>query len=158
MKSRSPAMSSASISTRVLRFATAGIAAAGLLAAAASARAEQDPESAGAPGRVGAASIQLRDSRVPQAQARVMAAEVDGLLARLLATPALADPHGFAISRQVILVPPRTGMPDWHPSAAEAMLLARSIAIHGGSQTDASGAWSGVGEGPTLQITVNDLG
>lgn len=158
MKPRSPLMSSAPISTRVLRLTAAGMAAAGLLAAAASARAEQDPESARAPGRVGAASVHLRDSRIPQAQAQAMAAEVDGLLARLLATPALADPRGFAISRQVILVPPRTGMPDWHPTAAEAMLLARSVAINGGSQADASGAWSGVGEGPTLQLTVNDLG
>ncbi len=158
MKPRSSAMSSAPLSNRLLRIAVTGMAAVGLLAAAASARAEQDPESARAPGRVGPASIELRDSRVPQAQARAMAAEVDGLLGRLLATPALADPHGFAISRKVILVPPRPGMPDWHPSAAEAMLLARSISVHGGSRADASGAWSGVGEGPTLQLTVNDLG
>lgn len=158
MKPRSSAMSSAPLSTRLLRIAATGMAAVGLLTAAAAARAEQDPDSARAPGRVAPANIELRDSRVPQAQARAMATEVDGLLDRLLATPALADPHGFAISRQVILVPPRIGMPDWHPSAAEATLLARAIAVHGGSRADAAGAWSGVGEGPTLQLTVNDLG
>ncbi len=119
--------------------------------------AAQDPASAALPGRVGATSLNQRDARLSKGEASRMAAEVERLLfGPLLATPALADPHGFAIRRQLIIAPPPDGMPKSAPSIAQGHMLLLAIDATGASKPDAAGAYNGVGEGPGIQFTIND--
>lgn len=109
------------------------------------------------PGRVSPTSLSQRDVRLPKAEASGMAAAVERLLfSPLLATSALADPQGFAISRQLIIAPPPEGMPRSGPSIAQGHILLRAVDLSAGSKPDAAGAYNGVGEGPGIQFTVND--
>lgn len=125
--------------------------------AATGSMAAQDSASAALPGRVGPTSLNQRDARLSKAEASKMAAEVERVLfSPLLATPALADPRGFAISRQLIIAPPPDGLPRSAPSIAHGHMLLRSIDVGHGSKRDAAGAYNGVGEGPGIQFTIND--
>ncbi|WP_129793050.1 hypothetical protein [Sphingosinicella sp. CPCC 101087] len=110
------------------------------------------------PGRVTPSSVEIRNARVPRGQAAAMAEAIDGILARLLETPALRSPRGFAINRGVIISAPAADEPASAPVRAEAMLLLREVNPAEGSRADAAGAYSGIGEGPAIRITVNDAG
>ena len=128
------------------------------LALAAPAAAQQDPASAAAPGRVFPLGSEVRDRRLSKADGAAVIAKVDKLLGRLLATPALADPHGFSINRHITVDSLEPGMPAWHPAAAEASILLKAINLNNGSTRDAAtGTYGGVGEGPAIRIRVNDL-
>lgn len=110
------------------------------------------------PGRVSPTSLNLRDPRLPAAESSRMVAEVERLLfAPLLVTPALAQPQGFAIGRQLILAPPPAGAPKTGPTLVHGHLLLRAI-DPARSKPDAAGAYNGVGEGPAIQFTINDPG
>jgi hypothetical protein len=131
---------------------------AALLTATPLGAAAQDPASAALPGRVAPTGLQVRDARLPRAQASQMAAEVERVLfGPLLATPQLADPHGFAIGRQLIISPPTDGTPQTGPAVARGHMLVRAINVSDGSKPDAQGRYGGAGEGPGISFSVNDL-
>lgn len=119
------------------------------------AHAARDAASAAVPGYVAPVDIYQRDPRLPKAEAASFAAKVDAIFKRALATSALASPKGFSINRQVIVAPPPVGMPSWTPSIAQGTMLLRAIELSDSKQAP-DGTYRGVGEGPTLQLTVND--
>jgi hypothetical protein len=107
-------------------------------------------------GRVGGPGVEVRYGGVARAEAQKMGAAVDTLVfGPLMATPALADPHGFGFRRTVVVAPPAQGLGAGAPATAQANLLA--LEIHRDEeQPDAAGTWRGSGEGPSVKVTVND--
>jgi hypothetical protein len=122
---------------------------------ATSAHAEQSAASAAAKGRIAPVSLQVTDASLPAPARKALAAKMDGLIARALATPAFHDPHGFSLTRTV-----RIHEPDalaTAPARAEATLIAQDIDLESGAKPDATGAYMGRLEGPSFRIAVNDL-
>lgn len=128
-----------------------------MLAAPASAPAQTPSLPTSLPGRVSAPVVDSRDNRLPPADRQCLVAKADALFARLLATPSLARPIGFAVSRAIVVAPPPDGMPQWHPSRALGTMLLRAVNPADGSRPDANGAYGGAGEGPSIRFAINDL-
>lgn len=128
--------------------------AAALTLAALPAHAEQSAASAAAKGRVTPVSVQVTDPTLPAAARKALTAKMEALIGHALATPALADPHGFSLTRS-IRVHEQDVQPTG-PALAEAILLPQEIDLERGAKPDATGAYMGRGEGPTFRIFVND--
>jgi hypothetical protein len=115
----------------------------------------QDDNSAAARGQV---NLTYNSSRPAPAPADKTALQAKGVKLRdmILATPALADPHGFALSVSLVLERPtvsRSGDPDmvW------GNVILRFINVARG-KPDAAGRYPGDGEGPFLRYSFNKLG
>lgn len=124
-----------------------------LPALAGSAQAAQSPASAAAKGRVAPLVIQVTDPSLPAAQSKALATRMDGLVDRALATPAFVRPTGFSLTRSVKIDEALPGQ----PARATATMIAQSINLEAGAKPDASGAYMGRLEGPTLRLIANDL-
>lgn len=132
--------------------------AAALAAVAAPASAQQSAASAAAKGRVAPLFLQVVDPSLPAPARKAFVAKVEGLIGRVLATPALAEPRGFSLTRSIAIRDPQKGLPASHPARAAALIVAQEIDLErGGKAPDASGAYMGSGEGPSFRILVNDL-
>lgn len=115
----------------------------------------QDPASAAAPGQV---NFGYNASRSIPAAADKTALQARGVRLRdmILATPALADPRGFALSVSLVLerpTPSRASDPDriWGNVILRFINLARG-------KPNAAGRYPGDGEGPSLRYSFNKLG
>lgn len=121
------------------------------------AAAAQSAASAAAKGRVTPLSVQVTDPSLPATARKVLTNKIDAIVGRVLATPALADPHGFSIVRSLRLHAQPDGMPTGLPALAEATILPQEIDLESGAKPDAAGTYMGRLEGPTLRIQVNNL-
>lgn len=117
------------------------------------AQAAQSPASAAAKGRIAPLSVQVTDPSLGAAQTKALTARMDALINRALATPAFVRPTGFSLTRSVKV---DEGLPG-QPARATATMIAQSIDLESGARPDASGAYMGRLEGPTLYIRANDL-
>ena len=114
----------------------------------------QDPTSARAPGQTSFTYNRSRPAAAPADQTPLQRTGVQ-LRDMLLATPALRDPHGFALHASVVLERPvasRAGEPDM----VRASVLSRRIDVSR-ARPDAAGRYPGDGEGPALMVSINRL-
>lgn len=125
------------------------------IAAPAFAQMQQDAASAAARGQV---NLTYNSSRPTASPADRTALQARGVRLRdmILATPALADPRGFALSVSLVLERPtvsRAADPDrvWGNVILRFINVART-------SPDAAGRYPGNGEGPSLRYSFNKLG
>lgn len=107
-----------------------------------------------APGSVGAAQMDVQGQPLPKAEMPRLRARLDGLLAQLRQTPALAPLRGFAIDQGLGLFEQAAELRG-APAIGQAMLLVRRV-DPARSEKAAQGGWRGYGEGPGVMLRVND--
>lgn len=140
-----------------LLFLSAALAVAALAIATRPAAAQQSAASAAAKGRVTPLSVQVTDPKLPQAQVKALTAQAEAILQNALATPALATPRGFSLSRSLRIHAQPDGMPPAFPATAEAIMIPQMINLEAGAKPDASGAYMGRLEGPTFRVHLNSF-
>ncbi|MEW5687983.1 MAG: hypothetical protein AB1942_23965 [Pseudomonadota bacterium] len=110
-----------------------------------------------AKGRVTPISTQVTDPSLPTPARKALDAKAEALLGRILATPALADPHGFSIRRSVRIHAQPTGMPAGLPAMMDLLVLPQEVDLDAGAKPDAAGTYMGRLEGPPMHAYVNNL-
>ena len=106
------------------------------------------------PGAVGPVGFDIQGSPLPKAQVPLLRARLEQLLAQLRATAALAPLRGFAINQSARLFEQPAALAG-APAGGWAHLLVRRV-DPARSERDPSGAWRGIGEGPAIEVRVND--
>ncbi len=119
------------------------------------AQAQQDMESARARGQV-ALTYDFK-SRVPQREVPAMVATARSVAQVILATPDLANPVGVALNGGIHSSGVGSGMPSTDPHAASGSIILRRINLPLKRKVDAQGRFEGEGEGPTIQVSINNL-
>ncbi|WP_252273469.1 hypothetical protein [Pseudomonas subflava] len=107
-----------------------------------------------APGAVAPVGFDIQGSPLPKAQVPALRGRLERLLGQLRGTPALAPLRGFAINQSARLFEQPAALAG-APSGGWAHLLVRRI-DPARSERDPSGAWRGLGEGPAIELRVND--
>ncbi len=126
------------------------------LAAASPALAEQSAASAAAKGRVAPLSVQVIGA-LPPAEVKAFTAQAGAVIDKVLATPSLSQPRGFSITRSLTIDSPPGEQPQTNPFIGRATMIPQMLDLEAGAKPDASGAYMGRLEGPTLQIRFNNL-
>jgi hypothetical protein len=108
-------------------------------------------------GSVGAVGFDIQGSPLPQAQVPQLRARLDDLLALLRQTGALAPLQGFAINQSMRLFEQPTAL-NGAPAGGWAHLLVRRIDPARSERDPSSGGLRGYGEGPAIEVRVNDQG
>lgn len=139
--------------SRVMRRACLGLLLSCVVAG--QALATTDVALANARGAVTPISFTLQDSRLPASQAAQLRIPLEAILARLRQSGALSSMQGFSIDQSIRL----SSQPDAlanAPATGLAFLLVRRIDPARSRVDKASGALLGIGEGPGIEVQVND--
>lgn len=105
-------------------------------------------------GAVGAVGFDIQGSPLPQAQVPQLRGRLEQLLGQLRGTAALAPLRGFAIDQSARLFEQPAALAG-APAGGWAHLLVRRV-DPARSERDPSGALRGIGEGPAIELRVND--
>jgi hypothetical protein len=108
-------------------------------------------------GSVAPVGFDIQGSPLPQAQVPQLRARLDDLLALLRQTGALAPLQGFAINQSIRLFEQPAAL-SGAPSGGWAHLLVRRVDPARSAKDPASGGLRGYGEGPAIEMRVNDQG
>ncbi|WP_394560405.1 hypothetical protein [Aquipseudomonas alcaligenes] len=105
-------------------------------------------------GAVGPLGFDIQGTPLPREQAPQLRGRLEQLLGQLRGTPALAPLRGFAIDQSARLFEQPAALPS-APAGGWAHLLVRRV-DPARSERDSSGALRGIGEGPAVEMRVND--
>jgi hypothetical protein len=118
--------------------------------------AQQTAADAALPGQVNY-SFDVVNQDIKAKDKPVMTAKGKAVGDLVVATPALANPKGFAINWSTRVGFQQDGMPKTDPFPVKGHVLVREVDTSDGSKPDKQGRYSGSGEGPSLKFTLNDM-
>ncbi|HZH13875.1 MAG TPA: hypothetical protein VE057_05890 [Archangium sp.] len=111
-------------------------------------------------GMVSKPNITLARGAFSAAEGQQLTRQTTKLMEVVLRTPQFNPPRGMSLHPVIKVEGPPAHAAKHHPALVRTLLLAKPIELEnkGSVQDKKTGAWKGVGEGPTLDIHVNDLG
>jgi hypothetical protein len=118
------------------------------------------PASCQARGVVEKPHLDLSRKALSTAEGQQVGARVTKMLEVALKAPRLREPRGMSLHPSILVMDPPPHAAKHHPARVDASVLALPITVEDkrSVQDKKTGAWKGIGEGPELKLSFNDLG